>query len=150
MTIRRATESDLDAMLQLYSDTIRTVNARDYTPEQIDAWASGGEAIRERFNEQEYFIAEINGEIVGFSSLYPNGYLDFMYVHKDFQSRGIATELLKTVEARAHELLLKEITSDVSITARPFFLKRGFEIERLYTDHYKGQEYENAKMKKTF
>ena len=148
MKIRKATVADLGAMQQLYCDTIRTVNAHDYTPEQIETWVSGVSGIPARFGEQECFVAEIDEQLVGFSSLYPNGYLDFMYVHKDFQGRGIAKALLKTVEELARELSISEVTSDVSITARPFFTRHGYAVIREYTKVFKNQEFRNTWMKK--
>ena len=43
-------------------------------------------------------IAEIENELTGFSSIEKNGYLDYMYVHKDHQGKGIAKNLLEEIE----------------------------------------------------
>jgi putative acetyltransferase len=37
--LRAYREEDAPALLALYRDTIRRVNARDYSPEQVRAWA---------------------------------------------------------------------------------------------------------------
>lgn len=50
-----------------------------------------------------------------------NGYLHSMFVHKDCQCKGIATQLLSAVERIAKEYGVKEIKSEVSFTARAFF-----------------------------
>ena len=78
-----------------------------------------------------YFIVAVNqqSEIVGFSSITPQGYLHSMFVHKDFQGMGIATILLKEIEQHAITTGVMRITSEVSLTARPFFEKRGYIVE---------------------
>ena len=49
-----------------------------------------------------------------------------MFVHKDFQGKGIATILLNEIERYATATGIIRITSEVSLTARPFFEQRGY------------------------
>ena len=49
-----------------------------------------------------------------------------MFVHKDFQGKGIATILLNKIERYATATGIIRITSEVSLTARPFFEQRGY------------------------
>lgn len=53
-----------------------------------------------------------------------------MFVHKDFQGKGIATMLLEEMERYAFAKGIMRITSEVSLTARPFFEKRGYVVEK--------------------
>lgn len=53
------------------------------------------------------------------------GYLHSMFVHKDMQGKGVATQLLEEVEKMAVAYGVTEITSEVSLTARPFLNERG-------------------------
>ena len=41
MELRRYNSSDLKEITELFYDTVHTVNAADYTEEQLSAWASG-------------------------------------------------------------------------------------------------------------
>ena len=41
MMIREYKPSDCSFMSKLFYDTVHTVNAKDYTKEQLDAWATG-------------------------------------------------------------------------------------------------------------
>ena len=41
MEIRKYKSEDCAAMADLFYETVHTVNARDYTPAQLDAWACG-------------------------------------------------------------------------------------------------------------
>ena len=78
-----------------------------------------------------YFIVATNqqSQIVGFSSITHQGYLHSMFIHKDFQGKGIATILLNEIERYATTRGIMRITSEVSLTARPFFEKRGYIVE---------------------
>lgn len=131
ITLRQATPADLFEMRRLYADTITSVCANDYNEAQRKVWAATSEK-EERWQNlietQLVLLAVAEGVIAGFSSLHDGNYLDFMYVHKDYQRMGIAETLLKTLEAEAVKLGVAEITSDVSITARPFFEKKGYTV----------------------
>ena len=39
MEVRESREVDIPAISRLYYDTVHRVNARDYSPQQIEAWA---------------------------------------------------------------------------------------------------------------
>ena len=41
MILRKYEKSDLAPIVKLFKDTVYAVNSRDYTREQIDAWAGG-------------------------------------------------------------------------------------------------------------
>ena len=64
-----------------------------------------------------------------FGSVNDDGYMHTLFVHKDFQHQGVATSLYKHLEAYARERGAKRLTSEVSITAKPFFEKQGFQVD---------------------
>lgn len=131
MEIRRADINDIDELSKLYYDTVVTVNAKDYSEEQIRAWAStynNEHGWIRRIEEQYFFVALQAGKILGFASLDNSGYLDLIYVHKDHQRQGIGNALLAQLEKTANELELNEINVQSSITAKPFFEAHGFKV----------------------
>jgi putative acetyltransferase len=131
MKIRRADLKDIEAISKLYYDTIVTVNNKDYNDEQILAWsatASNEEGWVRRIEEQDFYVAIIDNKIVGFASIDNTGYLDLLYVHKDYQRQGIGSKLLQEMEKIAHELELKEVSVQSSFTAKPFFETHGFKV----------------------
>lgn len=67
-----------------------------------------------------------NGVIVGFGDMSPNGYPDRLYVHRDFQRRGTARAICDELERFAGG----RVTTHASITAKPFFLNRGYRVVR--------------------
>lgn len=133
INLRGYCPADLDALGQLFYETVHTVNAVDYTPEQINAWAPGA-IDRARWSQTlaEHFtqIAQMGDQIVGFGDLAEDGYLDRLYVHRDFQHCGVATALCDALEAQARRLGVPAVRTHASITARPFFEKRGYRVIR--------------------
>lgn len=153
MTIltRQATSNDLEKILQLFRETIETVNAKDYSPEQITVWKNGAskkERWLKKISEQYFLLAEIDKEIVGFGSITQDGYLDFMYVSKNHQRIGVAQKIYSGLESFASEHQLDQIISDVSITAEPFFEKQGFEVLQEQEVNIDGITLSNYKMNK--
>ncbi|MNH31533.1 putative N-acetyltransferase YafP [compost metagenome] len=78
------------------------------------------------------------------------GYLDRLYVHKDFQGQGIASALVDLLEADAKKLGLTHISTDASLTARPFFERKGYQIMQTQTVERQGISLTNVSMVKRF
>lgn len=128
-TIRLARQEDIEQIKKLYQETILSVNIKDYTFEQVDLWAKRGvknDVWLQRINEEYFIVCEIENQIVGFCSLKPDGYLNTLFIHKDFQGQGIAKALLFNIEQHAQEAGIEKLSADVSITANGFFLKNGY------------------------
>ena len=75
--------------------------------------------------------------MVGFASMTDEGYVDLMYVHHEHQGKGIGTALLGNLEEFAERNDKKALSADVSITARPFFEKRGFGVIKIQSREIK-------------
>ena len=151
MQLRTATANDVPQIIQLFNGTITTVNSKDYTSEQTTVWSSRGTDTAKwvtKISEQYFIVLEEGAAIIGFASLTALGYLDFMYVHKDHQGRGIASMLLKGLEDKAYQLNIHEIISDVSITAKPFFLSKGFKVLAQQSVNIDSVALTNFKMRK--
>jgi len=129
LELREYRPSDCRELADLFYHTVRTVNAKDYSKEQVDAWSASGTDL-ERWDRslREHFsvVAVKDGVIVGFGDIDRTGYLDRLYVHKDHQGEGIGAAICDRLE----QAVRGKIVSHVSITARPFFEKRGFRVIR--------------------
>ena len=148
MTIRRYRSEDCRRLTELFYDTVHSVNARDYAPEQLDAWATGQpdlEAWDRSLHAHESFVAEENGVIIGFGDIDQSGYLDRLFVDKDYQGRGVATALCDVLEAAVRA---EHYTTHASITARPFFEKRGYHVVRQQRVERQGVSLTNFVMEK--
>ena len=149
MTLRDYTKTDCAELAELFYDTVHTVNAKDYTQEQLDAWATGKvnlEAWNESFQAHHTVVAEMDDKIVGFGDMDETGYLDRLYVHKDYQRRGVAAAICDALEQRTKAA---EFTTHASITARPFFEKRGYTVAREQQVERRGVWLTNFVMKKS-
>lgn len=127
MKIRKYQIEDCKELSKLFYDTVHSVNAKDYTSEQLDVWATGRVDLdlwNRTFLDHYTLVATDGAEIVGFGDIDTTGYLDRLYVHKDFQRRGIATALCNELE----QAVIGTITVHASITARLFFENRGYVV----------------------
>lgn len=127
MIIRKYQPSDCKELTELFYNTVHTVNAKDYTKEQLNVWATG-QVDLEKWNQslQEHYsvVAVENDVIVGFGDIDSTGYLDRLFVHADYQGRGIAMAICNQLE----QVVSGNITTYASITAKPFFEKRGYKV----------------------
>lgn len=127
MLIREYRPSDCKELTELFYNTVHTVNAKDYTKEQLDAWATG-QVDLEKWDKslQEHFsIVSVDDDIiVGFGYIDKTGYLDRLYVHSMYQKKGIAAAICDRLESKVQE----NIVTHASITAKPFFEKRGYKV----------------------
>ncbi|MDF2858932.1 MAG: family N-acetyltransferase [Neobacillus sp.] len=129
MQLRKYKSEDCAALAELFFNTVHAVNAKDYTTAQLKAWATGTVDLNtwnQSFLEHNTVIAEINGTITGFGDMDDEGYLDRLYVHKDYQNIGIATAIVNELEQQAILSGVFLFTTHASITAKPFFEKRGY------------------------
>lgn len=148
MKLRPYQSSDCEALAELFYQTVHTVNAKDYTREQLDAWATG-QVDLERWDrtlgERHTAVAVEDGVIIGFGDMDPSGYLDRLFVHKDFQGRGTATAICDALEGQVSG---RKITVQASVTARPFFEKRGYRVIREQQVERRGVLLTNYRMEK--
>ena len=125
MFIREYEEKDCKEITELFYNTVHTVNAKDYTAEELDAW-TGRSVDYNKWNRslKEHFtlVAVEDGVITGFGDIDSTGYLDRLYVHRDYQGRGTASALCDRLEKHING----DITVHSSLTAKPFFERRGY------------------------
>ena len=129
MELRPYRPTDCAALAELFYHTVHTVNARDYPPEQLNAWATGQVDLnqwQQSLQAHVTVVAEEQGTIVGFGDMDRTGYLDRLYVHAEHQGRGIATAICQRLE----QAVGGTIVTHASITARPFFEARGYRVIR--------------------
>lgn len=147
MIIRRYKNEDFDAVSELFYLTVNSVNAKDYSAKQRNAWTESSDILRTRrkdLSKQYTLIAEIEGVVAGFGSIDDMGYLDLLFTHKDFQNQGIATALCNELEKG-----FSVIKTFSSVTAKPFFIKRGYAVIQERKAERFGVKLKNYEMIKT-
>jgi putative acetyltransferase len=129
--LRDYTGADAEATRDVFLRAIRVTAARDYTPEQVAAWAPddvdpGAWAARRAGSRTR--VAVRDGVVVGFADVDAAGYVDMLFVDPAAARTGVARALLDWAVRTATADGATELTTHASITARPFFAAHGFEV----------------------
>jgi putative acetyltransferase len=149
LKIRRFKLGDEQALFSVYFSAIHLIASRDYSPEQVEAWAPATLDVdlwRNRVRGIRPFVVEHEGEIVGYADVQPSGYIDHFFVSGKHTRRGIGTLLMSRIHEEASSLGLTDLTSDVSKTAEPFFAFHGFTVAERRFPVLRGVTLENALM----
>lgn len=125
MKIRNYQTKDLNEIIELFINTVNHINIGDYSPEQIEAWTDNinKEGWQKKLENNYCLVAIEDDKIIGFGDIDKNGYLDHLFVHHEYQRQKIASKLCQALELSTKS---KKITTHSSITAKPFFEKRGY------------------------
>jgi putative acetyltransferase len=151
MRIRRFESGDEPALFDVYYSAIHLIAARDYTPEQLRAWAPADldrELWRNRMQGIRPFVVESGDRIVGYADVQPNGYIDHFFVSGHHSRQGIGALLMARLHQEAEALGLRELTSHVSRTAQPFYERCGFHVVEQCLQLRRGVVIPNALMRK--
>lgn len=153
MSIRAGQIDDIPGLRAVFNDSIRQTCQRDYTSEQIEAWLHKGLSNPQRWEklmaEQQVFVLESDAKIIlGFASLHPDGLIDMFYLHPVCQGQGYAKRLYHKIESEARKQNQKSLYAHVSLTARAFFQRMGFKVEKTQIVHISGEELHNFRMHK--
>lgn len=120
MEIRRATETDLDAITEIYNEAIATTTATfDTEPKTVE------EQLRwfaEHTGRHPIYVADVDGVILGWTSLSPwsgrCAYRDTaetsFYVRKGHRGEGVGTALKKAIIARARSLRFHVLIAQIA------------------------------------
>ena len=126
-------EKEMTADLwQVYFTAIRLICAKDYSKEQIKAWAPDNfdmKIFKARLEALNPFVAKLGSKIVGYADLQSNGLIDHFFVHGKYQSLGVGGALMSTILEKGYSM--NKLYSHVSITAKPFFQHYGFTVKKV-------------------
>lgn len=150
-TLRPMLPSDADAVAEIFREAILVGTAADYTEEQRIAWAGpklDPERWRDRIGISVGLIAERGGKPVGCMTLMEGNHLDMAFVRPEATGTGVGGLLLSSLTMIARAGGARAITSDVSITARPFFERYGFKVVKDQVRIRRGVELPNFAMRK--
>lgn len=131
MHLRAYAPDDAGPTLEVFRRAVRLTAARDYTAEQVAAWAPDDldpAAWAERRAASRTRVAERDGEVVGFTDVDASGYVDMLFVDPAAARQGVARALLAWAAETATADGATELTTDASVTARPFFEALGFAV----------------------
>lgn len=131
MKIRKYKLGEEEEIWNIFFNTTHHIVGRDYTKKQVAKWApedKNKDEWQQRLKEKQPFVAEENGQLVGFAELEPNGHIDLFYTHHEWIGKGVGKALYLQLEKEAINANLKEIFAEVSLTALEFFKSRGLKV----------------------
>jgi putative acetyltransferase len=102
--IRRYVAGEESLLFEVYFTAIHLVASHDYTPEQVQAWAPRDLDVdlwARKMREINPFVADLNGELVGYADVQSNGYIDHFFVSGKHPRRGIGSLIMKKILAEA-------------------------------------------------
>lgn len=150
ITVRSYKKSDCSELAKIYYSTIHNVNIKDYTEEQVNAWAPESsleeDGWSKKWEKLPPWVAVINDQIVGFTEFASSGYIDCFYCHHQYQGKGVGKALMSHVKSIANDRGITRIWAEVSITAKPFFEKQGFKVVKEQLVNLRGVELVNFVM----
>ncbi len=144
--IRRARPDDRPAIERLHEVSVRTLVARDYSLEQLDAMMGHvGTYEPELIGDGTYFLAQIGGELVGsggWSRRVPKfeayddadaagprvrpAMIRSVFVHPRWVRRGIARRLVTRAESEARSAGFARLELLATLTGLPFYESLGY------------------------
>lgn len=149
ITIRTFSPSDTPQLIRLFKEAVHAINIRHYSAEQVVAWADiDPSRWLNSLQKNITLVAECEGTVVGFTDMTHEGYLDRLYVHKDYQARMVGLTLFKAIEKAARNLKLTKITTNCSITAKLPAQRMGFVVVKEQVVTKNGVEFINYHMEK--
>ena len=131
MRIRLAQDKDYAAIAHLHRATIRHINSKDYPEDIISVWSGRTKANRFRNSESKVkrWVAVEDEKITGFCDHEKTECeIGGLYVHKDYQSKGIGKKLLEKAESSLKKMGCKKIKIMSTISAKNFYQRNGYKI----------------------
>lgn len=132
LSVRPYQPSDAPALSALYEASVRTLGGRDYSAEQIGAWASltpSADNLAGRMADGRTRLVAVTDEVAGFIDVEADGHIDLLYVAPSAAGQGVARILLETAEALAPVSGAVRLYAEASETARPVFERLGFTVK---------------------
>jgi putative acetyltransferase len=151
ITIRLCTPDDYSPLADLVRRAIREIAIKDYSVAQVAAWAPDDtdmDRFVARYGAKPTFVAEIGGAIAGFIDVEPDGHIDRLFVHPDFQRRGVANTLIEYVVDYARSNHQTRLFVEASITARSSFERQGFQVVSDQIVEFNGERFRNYRLER--
>ncbi len=144
--VKKAEASELQALRSVFVLAVEGTGSA-YTPGQRAAWVSVGAGLSfwEELMRREYVaVAYELEQLCGFASMNQRGDLSMLYVHPEFQRKGVGSRLIQHIVDHATEEAYAHLRADASIFLKPLLLRLGFELIEDYQKEVRGQSFHNA------
>jgi N-acetylglutamate synthase-like GNAT family acetyltransferase len=133
--IRPARASDAPAISRVIISALRVSNARDYAPEVIERVEQSFSVVRvaQLIDTRQVLVAERNRQLLGTASL-DGEVVRTVFIDPPMQGQGVGRLLMLAITRLAREQGIAELLVPSSLTARGFYQRLGFELQREVVD----------------
>ncbi len=152
LVIRPFHPGDEPALHAVFHSAVHGIAAARYRPEQLNAWAPADYDMTqwaERIRRNQPFLAEIDGQPVGYTDLQADGHIDHFFVAGTHARQGIGQKLMDHILDLAAQRGLSCVHAHVSLSAESFFTRNGFAVIARQTVTVRGVPLANAFMTRT-
>lgn len=154
MKIRKATDTDAEAVLRLRNDSIRKLCEGFYSKEVLSRWTDVDEPSPEfiEFVRQLLYVVESEGIIVACGAIdWTTSKIDAVFVAPQHKNKGIGREIVEFLEGVAIQNSAPgPLIVEATLNAAPFYRKLGFIGESISQYHSpRGFSMDCVEMKKT-
>lgn len=134
MQIRRFKDEDGVELAKVIEKTLRTTNARDYSPEYIEDTVSAmsSENLIARNAWTHFYVACEGDQIIGCGAIGPyygkedESCFFTIFVLPEYQRRGVGRKIIETLERDPYFLRARRIEIPASVSAVEFYKKMGY------------------------
>ncbi len=129
--VRALQREDAPQLAEIFFEAVQVGTKDHYDEEQRRAWGGDRpepEVWARKLEGMTGFVAELEGNAVGFMTIDETGYLDLAFVHPGNAGQGIGRLLYDAVEAKALELGARHLTVQASKAAKAFFEHQGWRV----------------------
>ena len=151
MQIRLYRPDDAPQIGALFRRAILEVGSKDYTPQQVAAWAGpepAGERLHARLSDGRLALVAEEDVILAFGDLEADGHIDFLYALPQAVGKGVAAALYDALEEAARSRNIARLCTEASEAARRLFLKKGFAVVERRDFEVRGVPIHNYAMEK--
>ncbi len=150
-TLRPFLPADAQRCAAIFRDSIEALTQDDYDDDQRRVWAAIADDAADfgaRLAKSLTLVAMLSGEAVGFGALKGVDVIDMLYVDPEFARQGVGAALIEAMTRLASARGAKQLTSEVSDTARGLFERQGFVAQRRNLIQLDGEWLGNTTMAK--
>ena len=129
--IRLYQSGDAGGIAEVFTQSVEGVGPRDYSADQVAAWASRApdiDAVRGRCEDgRMVWVAVDSGDRpIAYIDLEADGHLDHLYAAPQAVGQGVAAALYQELEGHAVREGIPRIFVEASEAAKRFFSRNGF------------------------
>lgn len=132
ISLRRYESGDAVATLDIFYRAVHVTAAASYSAEQIAVWAPENIDVESWGRKQitrNGVVAEVDGEVAGFSDVDAHGYIDMMFVAPEYGRTGVASALMSWILVEASRRGARSLSTNASEAAKDFFENHGFAVD---------------------